>query len=164
MNNLFDCSTQHMEIIIWCTRHQFLENVRSRFSDTSSWASVVRKRKSEAVRRAWPDATNESVESKGHDGSLFIEDALNNLDLEEETMPGIGDGLEVAALQKDGASIFRSNTNQVLGYYPFKNLRAAADLLFLRGSSDVVIAKQAIVSFYYSHLLLRVWNSGCYCW
>ncbi|KAI5439670.1 hypothetical protein KIW84_025161 [Lathyrus oleraceus] len=139
---------QHMEIVIWCTRHEFLDNVRSRFSNSSSWASVVRKRKSEAIRRAWPDAINESTESKGHDGSLFIEDALNNLDLEEEMMPEIGDGLEVAALQKDGASIFRSNTDQVLSCYPFKNLRAAADLLFLHGSSDVVIAKQAIFLYY----------------
>lgn len=139
---------QHMEIIIWCTRHKFLENVRSRFSNSSSWASVVRKRKSEAIRRAWPDAINESMESKGHDGSLFIEDALNNLDLDEVMMPEIGDGLEVAALQKEDASIFRSNTDQVLSYYPFKNLRVAADFLFLHGSSDVVIAKQAIFLYY----------------
>ncbi|KAL5099019.1 hypothetical protein RYX36_003346 [Vicia faba] len=139
---------QHMEIVIWCIRHEFLDNVRSCFSNSSSWASVVRKRKSEAIRRAWPDAINESTESKGHDGSLFIEDALNNLDLEEEMIPEIGDGLEVAALQKDGASIFRSNTDQVLSCYPFKNLRAAADLLFLHGSSDVVIAKQAIFLYY----------------
>jgi E3 ubiquitin-protein ligase HOS1 len=78
-----------MEIIIWCIRHEFLVNVRSRFSNSSSWASVVRKRKAEAIRRAWPDAINESTESKGHDGSLFIEDALNNLDLEEVMMPEI---------------------------------------------------------------------------
>jgi E3 ubiquitin-protein ligase HOS1 len=152
-----------MEIIIWCIRHEFLVNVRSRFSNSSSWASVVRKRKAEAIRRAWPDAINESTESKGHDGSLFIEDALNNLDLEEVMMPEIGDGLEVAALQKDEASIFRPNTDHVLSYYPFKNLRAAADLLFLHGSSDAVIAKQAIVSFYYPYLLLLVWNSGFSC-
>ncbi|PNY06846.1 E3 ubiquitin-protein ligase hos1-like protein [Trifolium pratense] len=141
---------QHMEIIIWCIRHEFLEKVRSHFSNSnsSSWASVVRKRKSEAIRRAWPDAINESTESKGHDGSLFIEDALNNLDLEEVMIPEIGDGLEVAVLQRDEASIFRSNTDHVLSYYPFKNLRAAADLLFLHGSSDAVIAKQAIFLYY----------------
>ncbi|XP_061368262.1 E3 ubiquitin-protein ligase HOS1 [Gastrolobium bilobum] len=139
---------QHMEIIVWCTRHQFLENVRSRFTDSSSWASVVRKRKSEAIRRAWPDAINQSVESTGHDGSLFIEDALNNLDLDEGFIHEVGEGFEVASLLKDGASIFRSNTDRALGYYPFKNLRAAADLLFLRGSSDMVIAKQAIFLYY----------------
>jgi len=120
-----------------------LENVRSRFSNSSSWASVVRKRKSEAIRRSWPDAINESMVSKGHDGSLFIEDALNNLDLDEVMMPEIGDGLEVAALQNDDSSIFKSNTDQV----PFKNLRVVADLLFLHVSSDAVIAKQTLVSF-----------------
>ncbi|TKY70804.1 E3 ubiquitin-protein ligase HOS1 [Spatholobus suberectus] len=139
---------QHMDIIIWCTRHQFLENVRSRFTDSSSWVSVVRKRKSEAIRRAWPDAINQSVESSGHDGSLFIEDALNNLDLEEGFMNELVEGLEIASLQKDGASFLRSNTDQMLGYYPFKNLRSAADLLFLHGGSDMVIAKQAIFLYY----------------
>lgn len=139
---------QHMEIIIWCSRHQFLENVKSRFTDSLSWPSVVRKRKSEAIRRAWPDAINQSVESTGHDGSLFIEDALNNLDLEQEILSEIGGELDIATLQKDRASIFRSKTDQVLSYYPFKNLRAAADLLFLHGSTDTVIAKQAIFLYY----------------
>lgn len=139
---------QHMDIIIWCTRHQFLENVRSRFTDSLSWASVVRKRKSEAIRRAWPDAINQSVESSGHDGSLFVEDALNNLDLEEGFMHEVAEGFEIASLQKDGASFSGSNTDQMLGYYPFKNLRAAADSLFLHGGSDTVIAKQAIFLYY----------------
>lgn len=147
-----------MEIIIWCSRHLFLETVKSRFTARSSWASVVDKRKSEAVRRAWPDAVNPSMESTAHDGSLFIEDALKNLDLENED----GEGSDIATLQKGGASIFRSNADPVLRYYPFKNLRAAADLLFLRGSSDMVIAKQAIVSFY-PDLLLWMWNSGYFC-
>ncbi|KAK7406290.1 hypothetical protein VNO78_07913 [Psophocarpus tetragonolobus] len=139
---------QHMDIIIWCIRHQFLEDVRSRFTDSSSWSSVVRKRKSEAIRRAWPDAINQSVESSGHDGSLFIEDALNNLDLEEGFMNEIVEGLEIASLQKDGVSFLGSNTDQMLSYYPFKNLRSAADLLFLHGGSDTVIAKQAIFLYY----------------
>lgn len=144
-----------MDVIIWCTRHQFLEGVRSRFTDGSSWSSVVRIRKSEAIRRAWPDAINQSVESQGHDGSLFIEDALNNLDLEEGFRNEIVEGLEIASLQKDSESFLGSNTDQILGYYPFKNLRSAVDLLFLRGGSDMVIAKQAIVSFY-SYFLLSV--------
>ncbi|KAL2330819.1 hypothetical protein Fmac_018400 [Flemingia macrophylla] len=46
--------------------------------------------------------------------------------------------------EKDGASFLGSNPDQMLGYYPFRNLRAAADLLFLHGGSDMVIAKQAI--------------------
>ncbi|KAL3039555.1 hypothetical protein AAZX31_01G193600 [Glycine max] len=139
---------QHMDVIIWCTRHQFLEDVRSRFTDSSSWSSVVRTRKSEAIRRAWPDPINQSVESSGHDGSLFIEDAMNNLDLEEGFRNEIVEGLEIASLQKDSESFLGSNTDQILGYYPFKNLRSAVDLLFLRGGSDMVIAKQAIFLYY----------------
>ncbi|KAF7828448.1 E3 ubiquitin-protein ligase HOS1 [Senna tora] len=139
---------QHLEIIIWCTRHEFLEDVRSRFTDISSWAAVVRERKSAAIKRAWPDAINQPVEPTRQAGSLFIEDALNNLELEEGLMKDIGEGLEVASLQKDVTSIFRANIDGVLGCYPFKNLRAAADLLFLRGSSDMVIAKQAIFLYF----------------
>ena len=144
-----------MDVIIWCTRPQLLEDVRSRFTDSSSWSSVVRTRKSEAIRRAWPDPINQSVESAGHEGSLFIEDAMNNLDLVEGFRNEIVVGLEIASLQKDSESFLGSNTYQILGYYPFKNLRSAVDLLFLRGGSDMVIAKQAIVSFY-SYFLLSV--------
>ncbi|KAI4315224.1 hypothetical protein L6164_028058 [Bauhinia variegata] len=139
---------QHLEIIIWCARHHFLENVRSRFTDSSSWASVVRERKSSAIKRAWPDVMNQSMESTTQDGSLFIEDALNNLDLEEGLLQDMGDGLEIASLQRDGVSIFRANMDCVLGCYPFKSLRSAADSLFLRGSSDMVIAKRAIFLYY----------------
>ncbi|KAI9076548.1 hypothetical protein K1719_041534 [Acacia pycnantha] len=139
---------QHLEIIIWCTRHEFLELVRSCYTDSSSWASVVRERKSAAVKRAWPNAISQPADSTWKDGSLFIEDALNNLELEEGLMKDIGEGLTVASLQKNGTSIFRANIDGVLGCYPFKNLRAAADLLFLRGSSDMVIAKQAIFLYY----------------
>ncbi|KAE9606887.1 hypothetical protein Lal_00026169 [Lupinus albus] len=139
---------QHLEIIIWCTKHNFLEDVESRFTDSSSWASVVHKRKSEAIRRAWPDAINQSVESTGQIGSLFIEDALNSLDLEESLVQEIEEGLQVSSLQMDGALFLRSKTDLVLGCYPFKNLRTAADLLFLLGSSDMVIAKQAIFLYY----------------
>ncbi|KAL3499645.1 hypothetical protein ACH5RR_038738, partial [Cinchona calisaya] len=46
---------QHMEIITWCTRHKFLENVKSRHVNIASWRSQVRERKSAAIRRAWPD-------------------------------------------------------------------------------------------------------------
>lgn len=160
MTNFYFCySSQHLEIIIWCARHDFLDCVRSRFPDISSWTSVVRKRKSEAITRAWPDVINLSVEPTRQNGSLFIEDALNNLDLEDGLITNIGESLNVASLQKDGTSIFRTNTDGVLVCYPFKNIRAAADLLFLRGSSDMVIAKQAIVSFFlcFSHVC------GCFC-
>lgn len=91
------------------------------------------------------------MESKGNDISLFIADALNNLDLAEEMIPGIRDVL-----------IFKSNIDQVLGCYPFKNLRATSNLLFLNGIYDIVIAKQTVVSFYHPYFL-HICNSGCLC-
>lgn len=115
-----------------------------------------------AIKRAWPNAISQPAESTWQDGSLFIEDAINNLELEEGLINDIGEGLTVASLQKEGTSIFRANIDGVLGCYPFKNLRAAADLLFLRGSSDMAIAKQAIVSFSYYNLLFLGVLSSCH--
>lgn len=42
---------RHMEIMIWCIKHQFLENVKSRYFEFPSWRSRVRERKSAAIQR-----------------------------------------------------------------------------------------------------------------
>ncbi|XP_022158002.1 E3 ubiquitin-protein ligase HOS1 [Momordica charantia] len=140
---------QHMEIMMWCIRHQFLENVRSRHSSFTSWLTAVRERKSAAIRRSWPDALDDSADSSGLDGSLFIEDALGNLDIEQWHSLDLVDGLEIRSLENDGAPIiFRSKIGGSSGCYPFENLRVAVDVLFLRGSSDVVVAKKAILLYY----------------
>ncbi|XP_010275373.1 PREDICTED: E3 ubiquitin-protein ligase HOS1 isoform X2 [Nelumbo nucifera] len=141
---------QHLEIMIWCIKHQFLESVKSRYSNFTSWCTHVRERKSAAIRRAWPDMINSSQESTQQDGStLFIEDAISNLEIEQGYGQAMGDGLEVTSLQKDvsSLSIFRSRMGAV-GCYPFENLRAATDMLFLYGSSDMVVAKRAIFLYY----------------
>lgn len=133
---------------MWGIRHQFLENVRSRHSSFTSWLTAVRERKSAAIRRSWPDALDDSADSSGLDGSLFIEDALGNLDIEQQYFPDVEDGKEIVSLENAAApKIFRSKIGGSSGCYPFENLRVAVDVLFLRGSSDVVVAKKAIVSF-----------------
>lgn len=140
--------------MIWCVRHEFLVNVTSRYNDTL-WHSVVRERKKAAIRRSWPDAVNNSEESTRHEGTLFIEDALANLEIEHDgNTQEMGEELKVAYLQKDGiSSIFRSQIEGFSACYPFESLRAAVDILFLRGSSGMVVAKQAIVSFVYLSFL-----------
>lgn len=140
---------QHLEIMIWCIRHQFLENVSSRYTNVTSWRSHIRERKSAAIRRAWPDPISNSEESVRQEGSLFIEDALTNLEIDHGYTQEVGEELKVAFLQKDGiSSVFRSKIEGVVGCYPFESLRAAIDILFLRGSSDMVVAKQAIFLYY----------------
>ncbi|GKV10832.1 hypothetical protein SLEP1_g22143 [Rubroshorea leprosula] len=135
---------QHLEIATWCIRHQFLENQRCRHTDFACWRLHVRERKSAAIRRAWPDVLNSSADS-GPDGSLFIEDALANLEIEQ----GYEEGSVYVFLQKNGALSFsRSKIEGMTGCYPFENLKAAVDLLFLCGSSDLVVAKQAIFLYY----------------
>ncbi|KDO61353.1 hypothetical protein CISIN_1g002059mg [Citrus sinensis] len=141
---------QHLEIMMWCAKQQFLENVRSRHASFTSWHSLVRQRKSAATERAWYDPVNYSAESTKQDGSLFIEDALANLEIEQEFTQGRGEELDITSLHKDdeGSSFVRSKIEGVSGCYPFENLRAAVDILFLHGSSDLVLAKQAIFLYY----------------
>ncbi|GMP95739.1 hypothetical protein CsSME_00044665 [Camellia sinensis var. sinensis] len=141
---------QHMEIMIWSIRHHFLENVGSQYTNFTSWRSSIRERKSAAIKRSWPDSVNHSAESARTNGStLFIEDALLNIEIEQGHTHEIGEELEIASLQKAGSSLFfRSKIEGMAGCYPFENLRAAADILFLHGSSDLVIAKQAIFLYY----------------
>ncbi|XP_058009511.1 E3 ubiquitin-protein ligase HOS1 isoform X2 [Hevea brasiliensis] len=139
---------QHMEIMKWCIRHQFLENLKCCHGTFTSWCSVVRERKSAAIMRSWPDALNQSAESNMQTGSLFIEDALANLEIEQGYVQEMGDELQLASLQKDRGSFFRSKVEGVTGCYPFESLRAAVDVLFIHGSSDLVVAKQAILLYY----------------
>ncbi|KAF3448297.1 hypothetical protein FNV43_RR09010 [Rhamnella rubrinervis] len=142
-------SKQHLEIMIWCVRHKFLVDMTSRYNDTL-WRSVVRERKKAAIKRSWPDAVNNSEESTRREGTLFIEDALTNLEIEHDgNTQEMGEELKVAYLQKDGISmIFRSQIEGLSACYPFESLRAAVDILFLRGSSSMVVAKQAIFLYY----------------
>lgn len=139
-----------MDIVIWCIRHEFLENVSSRHRDFASWRALVSGRKSAAIKRAWPDSISHSEESNGqYRSTLFIEDALSNIEAAEQgDVDDHEEELALAYLQKDGGSLYsRSKIEGMAGCYPFENLRAAVDILFLRGSSDLVVAKQATVSF-----------------
>ncbi|KAJ8648887.1 hypothetical protein MRB53_001910 [Persea americana] len=142
---------QHLEVMTWCVRHQFLENIHSRYSNSALWHSVVRERKSSATKRSWPTFSCSSAESVGQDGStLFIEDALSNLGLDEGHVEGTGEEIGIACLEKSGGypSLFSSKIDGMAGCYPFENLQAAADILFLHGSSDMVVAKRAIFLYY----------------
>ena len=124
-------------------------NVRSRHGPIASWRSEVRERKSAAIRRAWPDSVPNSaaVSSRTDNSTLFIEEALSNLDTEWGHIDDPGEELQIALLQKDGGSSFlRSKLEGLAALYPFESMRAAIDVLFLRGSSDLVVSKQAIVS------------------
>ncbi|TYG77579.1 hypothetical protein ES288_D03G205700v1 [Gossypium darwinii] len=146
---------QHLEIIMWCMRHQFLEHVRSRHANFTSWHNLVRERKSAATARAWPDVVDRSADSTRQDGSLFIEDALANLDIEQACDQELGEESYFAFLLKDSSSFSRSKIEGLRGCYPFESLQAAVDILFLCGSSDLVVAKQAIFVYY---LFDRHWS------
>ncbi|CAF1869514.1 unnamed protein product [Brassica napus] len=147
---------QHLDIMIWCIRHGFLHDVKSRYSNFTSWKALVLERKSNAIKRAWPDAVDQSSDCCVQGASLFIEDALENLEREPEYSQDIGADLGVGCLQNDERSFLRSKIEGTSGSYPFENLRTAADKLFLHGSSDLVVAKQAIFLYY---LFDRHWTT-----
>lgn len=121
----------------------------SRHANIASWKSVVQQRKIAARNRAWPDlVTNRASESyQPETASLFIVDALSYIDREQGYREDDEEELQIAYLQKDqGPLSLRSKREGLAGFYPFESLRAAVDLLFLRGSSDLVVSKLAIVS------------------
>ncbi|KAI3887647.1 hypothetical protein MKX03_024122, partial [Papaver bracteatum] len=131
---------QHLEIMNWSIKHHFLDTVKSRHTSYSSWCSLFRDRKSAAITRAWPELESSSAKSAKQDcATLFIEDALSNLEVAQELGRGMSKELEVLSMLKNGG--FK-------GCYPFATLRDAADILFLRGSSDMVVAKRAILLYY----------------
>ncbi|KAL3834991.1 hypothetical protein ACJIZ3_009727 [Penstemon smallii] len=153
LNHLQDSilkTKQHLEIMTWCIRHQFLENVKSRYSDFASWRSSFRERKSAATKRAWPDIVNKNMEfSEQSTSSLFIEDALSNLDTEQGHAEKDEGELDITSLLTAGDNSFlRSRLHGMAGCYPFESLRAAVDLLFLNGNSDLVVAKEAIFLYF----------------
>ncbi|XP_042420850.1 E3 ubiquitin-protein ligase HOS1 [Zingiber officinale] len=145
---------QHLEVMIWCARHRFLRDVQSRFSgsgNSKAWSLDVLERKEAAIKRSWPESSIALVGSaRKHDNTLFIEDALSNLAIEENYVQK-QEELDISCLQDDNSPVlFLSKIDRASGNgcYPFQNLRAAADLLFLRGASNMVLAKQAIFLYY----------------
>ncbi|CAN1834800.1 E3 ubiquitin-protein ligase HOS1 [Linum perenne] len=148
---------QHADIMAWCIRNEFLENVRPRYGNLSPWRSVVRARKAAAIKRSWPDVANQSAGSNMQVGSLFIEDALSNLEIDLGHPHDMEAELGLASLQKDKDSLLRSKLEGLAGCYPFESLRVAVDTLFLTGSSDMVVAKQAIDQFLY-YIFDRHWT------
>ncbi|KAL3682089.1 hypothetical protein R1sor_000111 [Riccia sorocarpa] len=152
-------ASQHLEVMSWFTRHRFLEALPSRFANVGLWRAAVKERKSAAVGRAWSD--DESIDQSGASSSatLFIEDAIGNLGIGRDDDEEAGrDILDVGRLKQAGlpSSPFRyrrdsgghttfSSSSMI---YPPDSIRAAVDLLFLEGSSDLILAKKAIFLYY----------------
>lgn len=136
--------------MIWCTRHNFLEGVQSHYSDPALWNLHVVERKLAAVERSWPKLSGDAANSFGLDGAiLFIEQALENLGIEQTNIQTNDEEVDILCLLDENSPLFflskvdKANRNG----YPFRDLRVAADVLFLRGTSDTVVAKHAVVSF-----------------
>ncbi|KAG0614561.1 hypothetical protein M758_6G186400 [Ceratodon purpureus] len=150
---------QHLDVMAWCARHQFLETTRSSYASISQWQTSVQERKLAAQTRAWL----ETPHSHGKLGislpaTLFIEDALANLGLLEDEGDEVGLGnLPELSLLRQGptaqtpASLrFRRDMEpmQSRSPYPPESVRAAVDLLFLEGPCDLILAKKAIFLYF----------------
>ncbi|RCV41004.1 hypothetical protein SETIT_9G100700v2 [Setaria italica] len=143
---------QHSEAMIWCIRHRFLQDIYSRYADYTSWSSDVIQRKASAEARKWPDIFDKgSGDSEANQGTLFIEQALQNLGIEQSYRSEEEEAAITRLQDEQSSSMFCSTITAdhfSLNRYPFKNLREAVDVLFLHGASDMVIAKQAILLYY----------------
>jgi len=142
---------QHLEAMIWCIRHRFIQDICSRYTDYESWSSDVIQRKASAEARKWPEFFDkQSGDNEANQGTLFIEQALQNLGIEQSYRNE--EEAAISCLQNEQSSSMFCSTitadHSSLNRYPFKNLREAVDILFLHGASDMVIAKQAILLYY----------------
>ncbi|KAJ7525383.1 hypothetical protein O6H91_17G047900 [Diphasiastrum complanatum] len=151
---------QHLEVMTWCIRHRFLENVECQHASIGHWRTAFKERKLAANDRAWPDYV-------GHTGklgpkpqsSLFIEDAVSNLGLGNEDEEEPGKEFNESGWLKQGNATspasFRPRrevpavaANGPTNLYPPENIRAAVDLLFLEVDSELVLAKKSIFLYY----------------
>ncbi|CAL4927208.1 unnamed protein product [Urochloa decumbens] len=143
---------QHLEAMIWCIRHRFLQDIYSRYNDYTSWSSDVIERKASAEERKWPEFLDKgSGDNEANQGTLFIEQALQNLGIEQSYRNEEEEAAITCLQNEQSPSMFCSTITAdhfSLNRYPFKNLREAVDVLFLHGASDMVIAKQAILLYY----------------
>ncbi|CAA7409697.1 unnamed protein product [Spirodela intermedia] len=132
---------RHLDVMIWCIRHKFLENVESRYPNSVSWNLHVSERKLAAIERTWPNLTGYTAETAmQNESTLFIEDALSNLQIEQDIGRTVSGELDVRSLLGDAYQLSDlSEMVGVSGLYPFKDLRSAADILFLHGTSDVFL-------------------------
>lgn len=145
---------QHLDVMTWCARHQFLEDIQSRYPNFTLWTSHVHERKSAALKRSWPETLNNLEDPAPNGSSLFIEQALSNLGIEQSYEENSKEELDISCLlDRSSPRAFESlidvaDKNTEAGCYPFETLRTATDILFLHGSSDMVVAKQAIFLYY----------------
>ncbi|ONM08936.1 low phytic acid3 [Zea mays] len=144
--------------MIWCIRHSFIQDICSRYADHTSWSSDVIQRKAYAETK-WPGFSDEvSDVNQASKSTLFIEQALQNLGIEQSYMDK-EEEIAITCLQNEQSSSMFCSTITTdhfsIDRYPFKNLREAVDVLFLHGASDMVIAKQAILLYY---LFDRHWS------
>lgn len=108
-------------------------------------------RKAYAEERKWPGFSDTGSDvNEANQSTLFIEQALQNLGI-EQSYRDKEEEIAITCLQNEQSSSMFCSTITTNHFstdrYPFKNLREAVDVLFLHGASDMVIAKQAIVSF-----------------
>lgn len=149
---------QHLEVMAWCARHSFLEGVQCRYMGISHWRNSFHERKTAAFERTWPDySKNTSRLGSQSQATLFIEDALANLSIGQDYDGELGKEAHELSWLRQGGSLSRSpfKDGQDGPAYPPENLRAAVDLLFLEGSSGLILAKRAIFLYY---LFDRHWN------
>jgi E3 ubiquitin-protein ligase HOS1 len=148
---------QHVEVMAWCVRHQFLEIIPSRYVSNTQWRSAVQERKAAAQERVWPEASHNSQLDVSQPASLFIEEALANLGLSEddEDEGGRTNDLQELSWLRQASGVYTpaslryrrdAGPVQSSSLYPPDSVRAAVDLLFLEGTSDLILAKKSIVS------------------
>ncbi|KAH7280650.1 hypothetical protein KP509_36G007400 [Ceratopteris richardii] len=150
--------SQHLDVMSWCARHNFLEDLQSSHSSISEWRLAVKNRKLAATDRAWHgNIQGVRTDTDVRTSTLFIEDAMSNAGFgEDDENAFIWETLELQHLRqtttlsswrREGVGVM-SNLHASGMLYPPESVRAAVDLIFLEASSDLILAKKAIFLYY----------------
>ncbi|XP_024524647.1 E3 ubiquitin-protein ligase HOS1 [Selaginella moellendorffii] len=135
---------QHLDLMTWCIRQKFLDNVPSCFTSIAHWKVAFQERKWAANDRVWPEyMANTGRLGPKPAGALFIEDALS-VGLGKDDGDSSNLMLDLGSLKHGNVATYQAPDSD----YPPESTRAAVDALFLEGSSDLFFAKKAIFLYY----------------
>lgn len=151
--------SQHLDVMCWCARHNFLEDLQSSHSSVNEWRLAMKGRKLSATNRVWPGHAHTALEMTSFSSTLFIEDALSNIGFGKDNESSyLWENLELQCLRQAAPPLpFRRRETSVGGHsnmrvstalYPPESVRAAVDMIFLEASSDLFLAKKAIFLYY----------------
>ncbi|KAK8934344.1 E3 ubiquitin-protein ligase HOS1 [Platanthera zijinensis] len=137
---------QTMDMGIWSDRLEYLQNNFLCWESLMicTKKSLIRKGKKSSPKRAEPAESGRIKTLWLYSAILNLKQRLNHIVISSPAILIISHGHR----KSEPALFIEQALNDSSVCYPFKNSRAAVDVIFLHGASDMVVAKRAIFLYY----------------